>query len=141
MAIVMIGGRERSFGRSEDSWILNYCGTQAGGGRLGRDDGGGVSRQQLLGDLAKDVLGRDGSGISVKVQMTSKRSPGHCWGMTVPGITGSDEASAGMRSCSQQISTTPEQVLTTLAASSGSWPSAKSDAIWTPRRPLRPWIV
>ena len=47
-------------------------------------------------------------GTSVKVQMTSKRSPGHGWGMTVPGAVGSDEASAGMWSCSQQIGTTPE---------------------------------
>jgi hypothetical protein len=34
---------------------------QPGGRRLGRDGGGGVSGQQLLGDLAKDVLGRGGS--------------------------------------------------------------------------------
>ena len=56
-------------------------------------------------------------GTSVKVQMTSKRSPCHFSGMTVPALVGSDEASAGMCLCSQQISTTPEEVLTTLAAS------------------------
>lgn len=36
------------------------------------------------------------AGTSVKVQMTSKRSPGQVWGMTVPGMAGSEEASAGM---------------------------------------------
>jgi hypothetical protein len=55
-------------------------------------------------------------GTSVKVQTTSKRSPGHFCGMPVPGTVGSDEASAGMWSCSQQISTIPEELLTTLAA-------------------------
>jgi len=35
-------------------------------------------------------------GTSVNTQMTSKRSPGHAEGMTVPGAVGSDVAMAGM---------------------------------------------
>jgi hypothetical protein len=62
---------------------------------LGRDYGAGVSGQHLLRDLAKGVLGRVGPGTSMKAQTTSKRSPGHSCGMTVPGTAGSDEASAG----------------------------------------------
>ena len=61
--------------------------------------------------------------------------------MTVPGTVGSEEASAGMWPCSQQMSTTPGYPLTTLAASWGSWPSAKAETTGSPRRSPRPWIV
>src|ERR1700685_1907216 len=66
----------------------------------------------------------DAPGTRVNVQMTSKRSPGHGAGITVPATVGKAVARAGMWSCSQQMSTTLEYWLTTAAASCGSSPSA-----------------
>jgi hypothetical protein len=48
--------------------------------------------------------------------MTSYRSPGHFRGMAVPLTTGNEDAITGMWLCSQQMSTTPEQLRTRLLA-------------------------
>ena len=73
--------------------------------------------------------------------MTSYRSPGHLRGMAVRLTAGNAEAITGMWLCSQQMSTTPEQLRTRLLASCCSWPWANWDAIGSPSCSLRPWMV
>jgi len=55
--------------------------------------------------------------MRVNDQMTSYRWPGHFRGMAVPLINGNEDAITGMWLCSQQMSTTPEQLRTRLSAS------------------------